>query len=95
MDPTDLANYGQQQELSFFNGHYDNYCYLPMLGFLTFNDEPDQYLFAAVLRSGKATAKLGYARHPQADLAAAAAAPFPQGTDHGATGRRVCWSRSV
>ena len=59
MDPTDLPNHGQQQELSFFNGHYDNYCYLPMLGFLTFNDEPDQYLFASVLRSGKAPAKQG------------------------------------
>ncbi len=59
MDPTDLPNHGQQQELSFFNGHYDNYCYLPMLGFLTFNDEPDQYLFAAVLRSGKAPSKQG------------------------------------
>ncbi|MFT4572396.1 MAG: DNA-directed RNA polymerase subunit N (RpoN/RPB10) [Hyphomicrobiaceae bacterium] len=30
-----------------------------MLGFLTFDDEPEQYLFTSVLRSGQATAKLG------------------------------------
>jgi hypothetical protein len=58
MDPTDTPTYGAQQ-LTFFNGHYDNYCYLPMLGFLTFDKEPDQYLFTSVLRSGQATAKLG------------------------------------
>lgn len=57
MDPTDTPNYGEQQELSFYNGHYDNYCYLPMLGFVTFDDEPDQYLFAAVLRPGNAPGK--------------------------------------
>ena len=59
MDPTDTPNYGEQQELSFYNGHYDNYCYLPMLAFVSFEDEPDQYLFAAVLRPGNATAKQG------------------------------------
>ena len=51
LDPTDTPNHGEQQELSFFNGHYGHYCYLPMLGFISFNDEPDQYLVAAVLRS--------------------------------------------
>lgn len=55
MDPTDTATYGGQQ-LALFNAHYGHYCYLPMLGFLTFNDEPEQYLFAAVLRSGTAPA---------------------------------------
>lgn len=59
MDPTDTPNHGEQQELSFYNGHYDNYCYLPMLGFVSFEDEPDQYLLAAVLRPGNATAKQG------------------------------------
>lgn len=58
MDPTDTATYGGQQ-LTFFNAHYGHYCYLPMLGFLTFNDEPEQYLFAAVLRSGTAPASQG------------------------------------
>jgi hypothetical protein len=58
LDPTDDATHGQQQ-LSFFNGYYDSWCYLPVLGFISFNDEVEQYLFTAVLRSGKATAKLG------------------------------------
>jgi len=58
MDPTDTPTYGAQQ-LTFFNTHYDNYCYLPLLGFVTFNDEVEQYAFAAVLRSGRAPAKQG------------------------------------
>lgn len=58
MDPTDTPNYGDQQELSFYNGHYDNYCYLPMLCFVSFDGEPDQYLYAAVLRPGNAAAKV-------------------------------------
>src|SRR6266581_9296158 len=58
LDPTDDPTHGAQQ-LSFFNGHYDTWCYLPVAGFLSFNDEPDQYLFTAVLRPGNAPAKLG------------------------------------
>lgn len=58
MDPTDDPTHGAQQ-LSMFNGHYDSWCYLPMLGFLTFDDEPEQYLFTAVLRAGNAHATLG------------------------------------
>lgn len=58
LDPTDDPTHGAQQ-LSFFNGHYDTWCYLPMAGFLTFNREPDQYLFAYVLRPGNAPAKQG------------------------------------
>jgi hypothetical protein len=57
MDPTDTPNYGEQQQLSFYNGHYGNHCYLPMLGFVSFDDEADQYLFAAVLRPGNAPGK--------------------------------------
>lgn len=57
MDPTDTPNYGDQQQLSFYNGHYGNHCYLPMLGFVSFDDEADQYLFAAVLRPGNAPGK--------------------------------------
>jgi hypothetical protein len=45
LDPTDDPTHGAQQ-LSFFNGHYDTWCYLPVAGFLTFNEEPEQYLFA-------------------------------------------------
>jgi len=58
LDPTDDPTHGAQQ-LSMFNGHYDMWCYLPVLGFLTFDDEPDQYLFAAVLRPGNAHATAG------------------------------------
>jgi hypothetical protein len=58
MDPTDDPTHGQQQ-LSFFNGHYDCRCYLPMLVFATFDDESEQYLLAAVLRPGNAPVKLG------------------------------------
>jgi hypothetical protein len=58
LDPTDDATHGAQQ-LSFFNGHYDTWCYLPVLAFVTFNDEAEQYLCAAVLRPGNATAAVG------------------------------------
>jgi len=58
LDPTDDPTHGAQQ-LALFNGHYDTWCYLPLVGFLSFNDEREQYLFAAVLRSGKAVAWVG------------------------------------
>ena len=58
LDPTDDATFGQQQ-LSFFNGHYGSWCYLPLACFLQFNEEPDQYLFACVLRGGDAPASEG------------------------------------
>src|SRR3989441_950700 len=57
-DPTDDPTHGQQ-ELTFFNGHYDTWCYLPVVATVTFNDEPRQYAVAAVLRPGTAPAKLG------------------------------------
>ncbi len=58
LDPTDDPTHGGQQ-LSFFNGYYDSWCYLPVVGFISFNDEVDQYLFTSVLRPGNAPAKLG------------------------------------
>ena len=58
LDPTDDPTHGGQQ-LSFFNGHYDTWCYLPVAGFLKFNDEPEQHLFTYVLRPGNAPATLG------------------------------------
>jgi len=58
MDPTDDPVYGGQQ-LAMFNGYYGNSCYLPMLGFISFNNEPDHYLVAAMLRAGNAPAKQG------------------------------------
>lgn len=58
LDPTDDPTHGAQQ-LTFFNGHYDTWCYLPALAFLTFNDEAEQYLCAAVLRPGNVPATAG------------------------------------
>jgi spore coat polysaccharide biosynthesis protein SpsF (cytidylyltransferase family) len=58
LDPTDDPTHGQQQ-LSFFNAHYDTHCYLPVVGFLTFNAESEQYLVTAVLRAGNAAGSQG------------------------------------
>jgi hypothetical protein len=58
LDPTDDPTHGAQQ-LTFFNGHYDGWCYLPLLAFLTFDDEAEQYLCAAMLRPGNAPATRG------------------------------------
>jgi hypothetical protein len=58
LDPTDDPTHGQQ-ELSFFNGHYDTACYLPLVATLTFDDESIQYLAGIVLRPGNAPASRG------------------------------------
>ena len=58
LDPTDDPTHGAQQ-LTFFNGHYDSWCYLPLLAFVTFDREVEQYLCAAVLRPGNAPATRG------------------------------------
>jgi Transposase DDE domain group 1 len=58
LDPTDDPTHGAQQ-LTFFNGHYDCWCYLPLLAFLTFDDEVEQYLCAAILRPGNVAATRG------------------------------------
>ncbi|MGA8103172.1 MAG: IS1380 family transposase [Candidatus Acidiferrales bacterium] len=76
MDPTDDPTHGQQQ-FTFFNRHYDSYCYLPMVCFLTFNEEAEQYLVAAVLRRGNATGSVG-ARGILRRLMARVSNAFPQ-----------------
>jgi Transposase DDE domain group 1 len=58
LDPTDDPTHGAQQ-LTFFNWYYDTYCYLPVVGFLTFNQEAEQYLVTAVLRPGNAPGSAG------------------------------------
>ncbi len=58
LDPTDDPTHGQQ-EFTFFNGHYDTWCYLPVVATVTFNDEAEQFVVAAVLRPGNAPASLG------------------------------------
>src|SRR6266540_5766933 len=51
LDPTDDPTHGQQ-EFTFFNGHYDTWCYLPVVATVTFNDETEQFAVATVLRPG-------------------------------------------
>jgi hypothetical protein len=58
LDVTDDPTHGAQQ-LAFFNGHYGHWCYLPMVAFLTFNGEREQYLCAAALRAGNAPTQRG------------------------------------
>ena len=58
LDVTDDPTHGQQ-ELTFFNGFYDTWCYLPLLAFVSFDREPEQYLCAAALRPGNAPTQLG------------------------------------
>lgn len=53
VDATDDPTHGEQQ-LSFFNGHYHHSCYLPLLAFVSFNEEPEQFLLTAVLQPGNA-----------------------------------------
>jgi hypothetical protein len=58
LDPTDDPTHGAQQ-LSFFNGHYDCFCFLPMVATIQFNDEREKYLFTIVLRPGNAPCSRG------------------------------------
>lgn len=61
MDPTEDPTYGDQQ-LTFFNAFYDNWCYLPMVTTLQFNEESEHYLVAPVLRPGNAKGRMGAIR---------------------------------
>lgn len=58
LDQTADLAHGEQQ-LALFNGYYGNSCYLPLLGFISFDNEAEQYLVAAVLRPGNAPDKRG------------------------------------
>jgi hypothetical protein len=58
LDPTEDPAHGEQQ-LALFNGYYGDWCYLPMLAFVSFEDEPDQYLVTALLRPGNSPDKKG------------------------------------
>ena len=57
VDPTDDPCYGQQ-EFEFFNGHYDNHCYLPMHIHIT-GDDGRQRILASILRPGNSGATKG------------------------------------
>ena len=58
LDPTCDPTYGQQ-EFSVFNGFYDTSCYLPLLVTVSFDQEAEKFLVAAVLRPGNADAMDG------------------------------------
>jgi hypothetical protein len=58
LDVTEDQTHGGQQ-LTFFNGFYDHWCYLPLVATLTFDDEARQYLVAAILRPGNAAGTAG------------------------------------
>jgi len=58
LDPTDDPTHGQQQ-FTFFNRYYGCHCYLPVVCFLTFNKEAEQYLVASVLRPGNVSGACG------------------------------------
>ena len=58
LDVTEDQTHGAQQ-LSFFNGFYEHWCYLPLVASLTFDDEARQYLVAAILRPGNAAGTAG------------------------------------
>jgi hypothetical protein len=58
LDPTVDETHGTQQ-LTFFNGFYDCHCYLPMPGFISFNGDPEMYLFSVLLRPGNVSAPVG------------------------------------
>jgi hypothetical protein len=57
LDATDDETHGQQ-ELAFFHGYYDEYCYLPLLVFAQ-ADGGEHQLLAAVLRPGRVHAGHG------------------------------------
>jgi hypothetical protein len=52
LDSTADPTHGQQ-ELAFFDGHFDAYSYKPLLVHVSFDGDPEQYLVAARLRPGK------------------------------------------
>ena len=58
MDPTDDPTHGQQ-EFAFYNGHYQSWCYQPVVVKLTFDEEAEQHVVGVVLRPGNAPATAG------------------------------------
>ena len=58
LDPTVDPSHGGQQG-TLFSGFHRTWCHLPLAGFLTFDDEAEQYLFCHVLRGGQAAATDG------------------------------------
>jgi hypothetical protein len=76
LDVTADPTHGAQQ-LSFFNGFYDTWCYLPLVATLTFDAEPRQYVVATILRPGNAATAIGV-RHLVRQLLPKLWAAFPK-----------------
>jgi hypothetical protein len=76
LDPTVDPAHGEQQGV-LFNGFYDTHCYVPLLGFLSIEGEPDQQLFLARLRPGNASAHRAALR-PLRNVVAALRRRFPK-----------------
>ena len=93
LDPTVDPTHGAQQ-LTLFNAFYDTFCYLPLAGFLTFDDEVEQYLCCYVLRPGNAPAKLGTIGVLKRLLPRLRRA-FPRGAASDPAGQRLCRARVV
>jgi len=51
LDGSEDPTHGQQP-FAFFNGYYDSWCYVPLFGFLSIDELPEQHLFFARLRPG-------------------------------------------
>jgi phosphohistidine phosphatase SixA len=58
LDPTDDPTYGNQQ-LTFFHGYYDTWCYLPVVVTIRIDDDPEHHVVAAILRPGNASGAQG------------------------------------
>ncbi len=58
-DPTVDPTHGQQA-FSFYHGHYQTHCFLPLVGTIQFNRESKQRILCSVLRPGDARAALGF-----------------------------------
>lgn len=51
LDSTPDPTHGQQR-FAFYDGHYDGYCFKPLLVWIAFDEDPEQYLVAVRLRPG-------------------------------------------
>lgn len=57
-DSSEDPTHGQQQ-FTFFNAYYGAWCYVPAFAFLSFDNDPEQYLVHARLRPGNSVALRG------------------------------------
>jgi hypothetical protein len=58
MDPTPDPTHGDQEQ-TYFNGFYDTWCYQPMVTTIRFDEDPEEYQVAPVLRPGNASGSVG------------------------------------